>query len=456
MSPTTGPEEAPENDLAAHSMISRRPSRIFYGWWLAGVAAVIMAIGIVPVFQGMSVWFVALERQFGWRRADLAFAFSLTRAEGSLSGPVGGFLVDKLGPRRMVLLGGLLLGSGFILFSYIQSLWQFYLVFILISFGLGLGSWLPMISAINNWFARHRSKAMAIATEGQLLGGIVLIPILSWLVDPDADRLGWRWTAAGLGLFMVLVAFPLSRLIRNHPEEYGQSPDGEPPQESSRPGTTSRRASSYAPEYTLQQALRSRIFWLLALGHGCTAIVIITISVHLGPMLNIDRGIPLQTVGWVVATYLSVAALFTLIGGYIGDRLPIRYGLFAFSIIQSFAMVVLIFANDTHTALVFGVLLGIGFGGRVPLTNAVRGVYFGRGAFGQITGFSQLPMNALAFTIPWFAGIMVDVQGSYTIPLILIVGLSIFGAMCFLAAGEPRPPAPARTYARTRPAGEPA
>ncbi|MCE2465307.1 MAG: MFS transporter [Dehalococcoidia bacterium] len=413
-----------------------------------------MSIGIVPVFQGMSVWFVALERQFGWRRADLAFAFSLTRAEGSISGPVGGFLVDKLGPRRMVLLGGLLLGSGFVLFSYIQNLWQFYLFFILISFGLGLGTWLPMIATINNWFAKHRSMAMALATEGQLVGGIILIPILSWLVDPDADRLGWRWTAAGLGTFIFLVAFPLSRLIRNHPEEYGQSPDGEPPKEVSSTRTATGRPSVYAPEYTLQQALRSHIFWLLALGHGCTAIVIITISVHLGPMLNIDRGIPLQTVGWVVATYLSVAALFTLIGGYVGDRMPSRYGLFVFSIIQSLSMVVLIFANDAPTALLFGVLLGIGFGGRVPLTNAVRGVYFGRSAFGQITGFSQLPMNFLAFTIPLFAGFMADVQGSYTIPLVVIVGLSIFGSVCFLAAGEPRPPAPSRPYAGSRSARE--
>ena len=413
-----------------------------------------MSIGIVPMFQGMSVWFVALERQFGWRRADLAFAFSLTRAEGSLSGPVGGFLVDRLGPRRMVLLGSLILGSGFILFSYVQNLWQFYLCFILISFGMGLGTWLPMIATINNWFSRHRSMAMALATEGQLLGGIVLIPILSWLVDPDADRLGWRWTAFGLGFFILLVAFPISGLIRNRPEEYGQSPDGEPPREASSPRTGTSRPSGYSPEYTLQQALRSRIFWLLATGHACTAIVIITISVHLGPMLNIDRGIPLQTVGWVVATYLTVAALFTLIGGYLGDHMPIRYGLFVFSIIQSLSIVVLLFADDTSTALLFGVLLGVGFGGRVPLTNAVRGVYFGRRAFGQITGFSQIPMNVLAFTIPLFAGIMADVRGSYAIPLILIVGLSVFGSFCFLAAGEPRPPAPSRSYAQSRSGGE--
>ena len=417
----------------------RRVSTMFYGWWLVVVAAIVMSLGIVPVFQGMSVWFVALERHFGWKRAELAFAFSLTRAEGSITGPVGGFLIDKMGPRRMVLFGTLGLGLGFLLFSFVQNLWQFYLTFILISFGMGLGTWMPMMTTINNWFLKHRAMAMALATEGQLLGGIILIPLLSWLVDPDADRVGWRVTGAGLGILILITAFPLSRLIRNRPEEYGQLPDGRPPTRLPDLRQGPAQSANRSPEYTLQQALRSRTFWLIASGHAFTAIVIITISVHLGPMLNIDRGISLQTVGWVVATYLSVAAIFTLIGGYVGDRMPIRYALFGFSMIQSTSVVVLLFVNDTPTALLFGVLLGIGFGGRVPLTNAVRGVYFGRGAFGKITGFSQIPMNILAFTVPLFAGIMSDTQGSYTIPLILVAGLSIIGSMCFLVVGEPKP-----------------
>ena len=414
-------------------------STMFYGWWLVGVAALIMSVGIVPLFQGMTVWFVALERHFGWSRAQLAFAFSLTRAEGSITGPISGFMVDRLGARRMVLLGMIGLGFGFLLFSFIQNLWQFYLCFVLMSFGMGMGTWLPMITTMNNWFLRRRAMAMALATEGQLVGGIMLIPLLSWAVDPDADRIGWRMTAGGLGIFVLIIAYPISRLIRNRPEEYGLLPDGGPPKAVNNPTEESKASRSESPEYTLQQALHSRVFWLIATGHACTSIVIITISVHLGPMLNIDRGIPLQTVGWVVATYLGVGAVFTLVGGYIGDRVPIRYALFGFSLIQTASVVVLIFANDTPVALVFGVLLGVGFGGRVPLTNAVRGIYFGRGSFGAITGFSQIPMNFLAFTVPLFAGIMSDVRDSYTIPFVLVAVLSLIGSMSFLMIGEPRP-----------------
>ena len=114
----------------------------FFGWWLVGLSGLVMALGIVPVFQGMTVWFVALERQFGWRRAQVAFAFSLTRAEGSITGPVGGYLIDKVGSRRMVLIGLLVLGGGFIFFSQVDNLWQFYLAFMIMSVGMSLGTWL--------------------------------------------------------------------------------------------------------------------------------------------------------------------------------------------------------------------------------------------------------------------------------------------------------------------------
>jgi len=83
---------------------STRPSSggQFYGWWLAGIAAMVMIIDTVPLFQGMTAWFVVLENQFGWSRTQLLGAFSLTRVEGSIMGPIGGYLIDRIGPSRMV------------------------------------------------------------------------------------------------------------------------------------------------------------------------------------------------------------------------------------------------------------------------------------------------------------------------------------------------------------------
>jgi MFS family permease len=150
---------------------------VFYGWWLSGVAALVMVLGTVPFFQGMPAWNVALENHFHWSRGQLALAFSLSRVEGSIMGPVGGYLTDKLGPRRMVLVGLLVLGGGFLLFSQVRQLWQFYLAFVVMSMGAGLGTWLPMMTALNNWFIQRRSIAMAIANAQRSR----FLPAAGWL-----------------------------------------------------------------------------------------------------------------------------------------------------------------------------------------------------------------------------------------------------------------------------------
>ena len=412
----------------------------FYGWWLTAVAALVMVIGSVPMFQGMPAWFVVLEREFSWSRAELSLAFSFTRVEGTVMGPVAGYLVDKVGPRRMVLLGLPVLGLGFVLFSQVHHLWQFYAAFVVMSMGGGLGTWLPMMTVLNHWFLRRRSLAMALAMEGFALGGIVLVPALAWAVDPEEpDRIGWRVTAAGIGVGIMVLAWPVSRLVRNRPEQYGLHPDGQRPA----PAATLDRAVSGPanpgggpPDYTWQMAIRTGTFWLITMGHACSSIVIVTLMVHLGPMLD-DRGFSIQTIGWVVATYTGVGALFTLVGGYVGDRVSIRLALFAFSVVQSAAVVVLLVARTELLAFAFAALLGIGFGGRTPLTTAIRGAYFGRRAFASITGVSMIPMNILLLIAPLFAGIMFDKQGSYTIPFLTIAVVSFFGAAMFLLLREP-------------------
>ena len=292
--------------------------------------------------------------------------------------------------------------------------------------------------ALNSWFVRRRSMAMAIAMEGFSIGGILLVPLLAWSIDPDViGRPGWRATAMFIGIATMLMAFPLSRLIRNRPEEYGELPDGR----SSR-AAVSAPTEEYAvveeSGYTWQQAIRTSSFWLITWGHACSSIVIVTLMVHLGPMLT-DRGMSLQTVGWVVATMTGAGAVFTLVGGFIGDRISIRVALAGFSALQSVAVVVLLLAQSIETALLFAVIMGIGFGARNPLTTSIRGVYFGRRAFASITGISMVPMNVLLLAAPLFAGFMFDLQGSYLVPFAVVGAVCFLGSGLFLFLGEPTP-----------------
>ena len=263
----------------------------------------------------------------------------------------------------------------------------------------------------------------------------ILVPLLTWAMDDV--QYGWRAVAAAVAITVILVAFPLSRLVRNRPEDYGQHPDGD----GNAPGLPAADVKGALEpgqqefDFTWREAIRTRAFWLMSFGHGCCSAVIVSVMVHLGPMLT-DRGFSLQTVGWVVSAYTAIGIVSTLVGGHIGDRVSMRHAIFGFAILQSAAILILTMAHSIQMVLLFALLMGAGEG-RGSLTTAIRGLYFGRRAFASIMGMSMVPMNVLLFAAPLFAGYMFDITGSYSIPFTTIAIVSATGASLFLLLGEP-------------------
>ena len=397
-----------------------------------------MVISTVPLFHAMSVWAVALEREFGWNRTQLGFALTFTRVEGGLMGPIEGYLTDKVGARRMVFIGMIILGGAFIFFAQVQNLWMFYLAYIFMAVGQGLGSWIPLMTMLNRWFHRRRAMALGWSNMGSRLGALVLVPLIAWSIDPDQDRLGWRMTATILGVFMIVVAGPISRLIHNQPQDIGLLPDGDKPatQPAANAGE-SHAASSYEADFTASEALRTPAFWLIAFGHGFTSMVILAIMAHLG-LLMVDKGYQVQDAAFVVSVYTAVAMGFQLVGGYVGGKVPIRMALAFFTSLQAMGVVVLVFADSLPSIYAFAVLFGAGFGGRNPLTVAIRGEYFGSASFGKILGFSTVPMNLLLLIAAPLVGWMRDIQGDYTDAFLVMVVTNLAGAACFLLAKRPQ------------------
>ena len=397
-----------------------------------------MVISTVPLFHAMSVWAVALEREFGWNRTQLGFALTFTRVEGGLMGPIEGYLTDKVGARRMVFIGMIILGGAFIFFAQVQNLWMFYLAYIFMAVGQGLGSWIPLMTMLNRWFHRRRAMALGWSNMGSRLGALVLVPLIAWSIDPDQDRLGWRMTATILGVFMIVVAGPISRLIHNQPQDIGLLPDGDKP--ATQPAANvgeSHGASSYEADFTASEALRTPAFWLIAFGHGFTSMVILAIMAHLG-LLMVDKGYQVQDAAFVVSVYTAVAMGFQLVGGYVGGKVPIRLALAFFTSLQAMGVVVLVFADSLPSIYAFAVLFGAGFGGRNPLTVAIRGEYFGSASFGKILGFSTVPMNLLLLIAAPLVGWMRDIQGDYTDAFLVMVVTNLAGAACFLLAKRPQ------------------
>ncbi len=386
------------------------------------------------VFQGVGTFFVALERNFGWNRTTLSGAFALSRAEGALLGPIEGFLVDRLGTRRMVVIGYFVMGIGFIFYSQIQEVWHFYVAYLAISLGSGVGGWIAIVTLINNWFSRRRALAMSIAVSGVQLGGF-LVPLMAWGIENH----DFRMTSLGIGVVLILVAVPASRMMRNLPEDMGLRPDGAAPRVAANSGPSETQPDEVV-EMTPKQALRTVAFWVIAVARLTSVVSIITLSVHLVPKLT-DSGISLITANFVVTLYTFVAFLSGFVAGYLTDRTSKVLVLFVCMFLQAAAMTILALTDSLPMAVVFAVLWGAGFGGRVPLLTAIIGDFFGRKNFGSILGINMVPSNVAMIFAPLFAGFMFDLRQSYFIPFITFAIMGFIGTFVILLARQPSSPA---------------
>jgi MFS family permease len=190
------------------------------------------------------------------------------------------------------------------------------------------------------------------------------------------------------------------------------------------------------PDFTARQAIRTSAFWLITFGHAFNTILFATLTVHLVPMLT-DQGLSLQSSANVFSVMMGVAAVFQLVGGYVGDRMETRVAVAVFGFIQAAGFTLAVFAQGMPMAILFAVLFGAGFGGRNPLTVAIRAEYFGPNAFATITGISSAPMYLFMLAAPLFAAFIFDTQGSYMIAWLILGTIGAVSGVFFLLAKKP-------------------
>ena len=243
-------------------------------------------------------------------------------------------------------------------------------------------------------------------------------------------------------IFFLATAWPFSRFVRDRPEDYGQHPYGDPPsnleeEQTAVDDTVDRRTlTSDQPDFTARQAMRTSAFWLITIGHALSSMLSATLVVHLVPLLT-DQGLSLQTAAHVWSVTMGVQAVFGLVGGYLGDRLPKNLVLFGFTTLQAVGFTLAAFVHNLPMAMLFALLYGAGYSGRSPITTAIRGDYFGNRAFATITGISLAPVYAFLLAAPLLAATMFDARGDYTLAFLILGGLGSMSGVCFLFAKKP-------------------
>jgi sugar phosphate permease len=257
---------------------------VFYGWWVVFGSGAIVFIAAGTFFYGFSAIFDPLVDEFGWSHASVSLGFSMRTEVGGIFAPLVGYMVDRVGPRKLLTAGVMAVGLGFMWMSRIDSLWGFYGAIVVIALGMGSCGGLVGQVAIANWFERKRGRALAILAVGPGASG-VMVMILAWLIS----LFGWRDALAIMAVVIWATGIPLAVLVRRRPEDYGLAPDGEPAPAvaRSRSRWDGRPPDPAVPEgLTLREALRTRAFWFLALAFAATWFGTTAIVVHEIPALT--------------------------------------------------------------------------------------------------------------------------------------------------------------------------
>jgi sugar phosphate permease len=416
----------------------RHPKKVFYGWWMAlagtGLSAYTDGVG----FWGFSNFFAAIVREFGWSQAVAAIGPSLQRLESGITAPITGFMVDRWGPRRVLLLGFTIAGFACILLSQIQNLWQYFGAFIILAFGLSASSFFVTAAAINAWFRRYRGRANGIMLLGPGLSGL-LAGLWAWLIP----EFGWRTVLFGAGVGFWVIGFPLIMLIRDNPEKYGQEPDGGPAPE--RPASATGRQRPAMPEasYPLRTVLRSRGYWQyvvsMSLMGASWAVVTFEALVLQGNGLS----------AWMIAfmfTWQTVSSIpARLVAGTLADYIDKRLVLAAATLMQAMAVVLFPLATTPAVALLAGFLLGSSIGSQSPVRLALQAEYWGRAIFGRVSGIQQGLASLPAIAAPVFIGWMFETTNSYQLAFTVVAATLLLAIPLTLTVSRPKAlePAPA-------------
>lgn len=413
--------------------LTRKSSRVFYGWWIVGACFLLSLYTGGTFILGFTAFFEPIANEFGWSYTQVSLAASLRGANIGLLAPLMGFLVDRWGPRRLILGGIILLGFALILLSRVTSLSMFYGTFIIVAFGISGLSPTVFIATVSNWFRRKAGLATGIMACGFALGSL-LVPVVVKLIDVY----DWRTAIFILAMLTFAIGVPLSLLFRHKPEQYGYLPDGDQNNSaipSEKPATG--QALEVEVNIGVKEALKSRAFWHIGLSMLLLFLPISAVVVHVMPYLS-SVGITRSTSTMVATAVPLVSIIGRLSSGWLGDRFNKTRIAAGFIVLVGLGLLFFSYVlNERMWPLIpFIILFGIGWGSNLPMRAALMREYFGRNNIGTIFGF-MMGLTAMGGVMgPIFTGWVFDNWGSYH-AVWLIFACIVFVASIIMATTPP-------------------
>lgn len=399
---------------------------IHSGWWQVAVALIIQAISAASIFTVYSVVAAPLKAEFQPSHMVLMLGLTITSLVSGLLSPPLGTAVDRFSVRKLMMLGSVLLSSGFFLLSLAASMTQVVIIYgIFMSTAVVLLGPIACSALLSRWFTHKRGLAMGLASSGGAVGGLILPPLLQALIG----QVDWRIALQIFSVLIFVATFPLIFfIVRDYPRQAADNTAADSTQPATAASATSASSIAKLPALTTKQILSDPTFWLISLMLG---------TIFCGPMGLVSNMLPFAstkgidaTQGALLLSVMSGAGFASkLIWSSVIDNLNLRVALAIILSVLGLSILGAVYANSFIFLLVAIIACGISSGGAVPIWSLVLARVYGPPRLGQVMGIMTFVIIPFTLFSPPIFGRVFDVTGSYNNALLGYLGLIIFALL---------------------------
>jgi MFS family permease len=398
------------------------PDRLRAGQFQAVATSFLALFSIVGfALYGLPLYYDSWEAEFGWSRFLITSGNALSKVlVAVVFGFTAGWMIDRFGPRRLMMLGVLMAGGALVGLSTISpsAVWLFYFFYVVNALGYVCGGPPPNQVLLSRWFDKSRGKAMGIAYLGIAVGGAV-VPLLSyWLTQ----HYGWRGALRGLGLLMVVLAFPLVYFVR-------ESPDDREGANKSGSGGLKKTPETVS----ISGVLRGKSFYLLAIGSICSIGAVGGANQHLKLFLVRDSGYPQGKAAAIISLVLTFSIIGRLLMGWLADHLPKKYVMLLIYLLVACAIPLLFFASSPRAMYLFAFVFGLGLGGEYLIIPLIASQLFGVRVLGRVMGVIVTADGVAEAAFPMLLGYLRGRADSYRIGFTVLICVAVLGAVAVVS-----------------------
>ena len=391
--------------------------KIFYGWWVVAATFIMLVVGLGAAFYTTPVFLNPLQETFGWTRTQISTGFSIAAILTGILSPVVGFIIPKIGIKKVLLYGTTVVGICLVALGSMAQLWQYYVIMTVASTGITSIALIPSQTIVHHWFDKKRGLAMGIVMTGIGLGGMIMVIVAT----QSMAVFGWRWTYRIMGLACLGIVLPiLLFLIKNKPEDIGLKPDG-----LMTTGDSEQKQAELG--LTVAEAVKGLPFYIFAIMIVCFSIILGGFTQHAVAMMK-SANIAQAGTFWGLVLGVSTAA--RLVSGYIADRFSQKTLMVLSWIFITLAMASIYYIPQNNALIwSFVIFFGLNLGMFAVICPLLMGRHFGVKYFSKFAGLYGLIQILAVAGGAVLLGRLFDLSGSYNSSLQLFILLAFLGLL---------------------------